>query len=248
MIIVWQSLNGSEHWRQSGWTLSSSAGKRKRGCSLEETVRTSRKLNLMSPLAPALFYLGWIYARAGREHEAARSLAEAMRVAGEHEQVHFFSQEASVAVPILALCDRFEAGSFVREKIIPLLPSRLQDHFHNLTGGRTYPTDVPLGPPRRRRLAAQDPAPAPTDHLTPAMLEGIQVLTDREREVLKMIALGMPNKVIGAKLFISEKTVKTHANHIFRKLGVASRLQATLAFQSYQRARSAGHNRPRGGR
>jgi DNA-binding NarL/FixJ family response regulator len=55
-----------------------------------------------------------------------------------------------------------------------------------------------------------------------------------------MIALGMPNKAIGAKLFISEKTVKTHANHIFRKLGVTSRLQATLAFQSYQRARRAG--------
>ena len=55
-----------------------------------------------------------------------------------------------------------------------------------------------------------------------------------------MIALGMPNKVIGARLFISEKTVKTHANHIFRKLGVASRLQATLVFQSHQRAGAAG--------
>ena len=62
-------------------------------------------------------------------------------------------------------------------------------------------------------------------------------LTDREREILKMISLGMPNKVIGAKLFITEKTVKTHANHVFRKLGVSNRLQATLVFQSYQRAR-----------
>ena len=215
--------------------------------SLEETVRISRRWSLMSSLAPALFYLGWLYARAGREQEAARSLAEAMRVAAEHEHVHFFSQEASVAVPILALCDRFEAGSFVREKILPLLPHRLQDYFHDLTTGRTYPTDVPLGPSRRRGLVAQAPAPAPTDQLTPAMLEGVQALTDREREVLKLIALGMPNKVIGAKLFISEKTVKTHANHIFRKLGVASRLQATLVFQSYQRARRIGHARRRDG-
>ena len=55
-----------------------------------------------------------------------------------------------------------------------------------------------------------------------------------------MIALGMPNKVIGSKLFITEKTVKTHANHVYRKLGVTSRVQATLVFQSYQRARRAG--------
>lgn len=51
-----------------------------------------------------------------------------------------------------------------------------------------------------------------------------------------MVSLGLPNKVIGATLFISEKTVKTHTNHIFRKLGVGNRLQATLAFQSFQRA------------
>lgn len=208
--------------------------------SLEETVRISRRWSLMSSLVPALFYLGWLHALAGREHEAARSLAEAMRLAAEHEHVHFFSQEASVAVPILALCVRFEAGPFVLERIIPLLPGRLQEYFHTLTTGRTYPTDVPLGPSRRRGLAAQAPAPAPTEQLTPAMLEGIEALTDREREVLKMIALGMPNKLIGTKLFISEKTVKTHANHVFRKLGVASRTQAMLVFQSYQRARRVG--------
>jgi LuxR family maltose regulon positive regulatory protein len=208
--------------------------------SLEETVRVSRRWSLVSSLVPALFYLGWLHALAGREHEAARSLAEATRLAAEHEHIHFFSQEASVAVPILALCDRFEAGPFVREKIIPVVPGRLQDYFHTLTTGRTYPTDVPLGPPRRRALAARVPAPVPTEQLTPAMLEGIETLTEREREVLKLIALGMPNKEIGRKLFISEKTVKTHANHIFRKLGVTSRAQAMLVFQSYQRARRMG--------
>ena len=65
-------------------------------------------------------------------------------------------------------------------------------------------------------------------------------LTPREVEVLALLATGMPNKVIGAKLFISEKTVKTHTNHIFHKLGVTSRLQAALVFQSHQRALAVG--------
>jgi len=53
-------------------------------------------------------------------------------------------------------------------------------------------------------------------------------LTPREREVLSYLAAGGTNKEIGDKLFISEKTVKTHVNSIFRKLHVTRRLQAIL--------------------
>jgi len=53
-------------------------------------------------------------------------------------------------------------------------------------------------------------------------------LTPREREVLSYLAAGGTNKEIGDKLFISEKTVKTHVNSIFRKLHVTRRLQAVL--------------------
>jgi LuxR family maltose regulon positive regulatory protein len=207
---------------------------------LEEAVRLSRRWNLKSSLAPSLLYLGWLHGLAGREQDAARCLTESVHVAEEHGHVHLFTQEAKVAVPILALCDRLDAGSFVRSTVVPLLPTQLSKHFEELTRGKTYPTDVPLGLSRRRGLASGLPSPSPGDQVDAATVAGIEALTDREREVLKMIALGMPNKAIGAKLFISEKTVKTHANHIFRKLGVTSRLQATLAFQSYQRARRAG--------
>lgn len=54
-------------------------------------------------------------------------------------------------------------------------------------------------------------------------------LTDREMEILRTLVLGLKNKAIAEKLFISEKTVKTHVNRIFRKLGVANRTQAILA-------------------
>ncbi|MCP5104033.1 MAG: response regulator [bacterium] len=54
-------------------------------------------------------------------------------------------------------------------------------------------------------------------------------LTEREVEILRTMALGLKNKAIAEKLFISEKTVKTHVNRIFKKLGVSNRTRAILA-------------------
>jgi DNA-binding NarL/FixJ family response regulator len=53
-------------------------------------------------------------------------------------------------------------------------------------------------------------------------------LTDREKEILKIMVLGLKNKQIADKLFISEMTVKTHINKIFKKLKVKNRIQAVL--------------------
>jgi NarL family two-component system response regulator LiaR len=53
-------------------------------------------------------------------------------------------------------------------------------------------------------------------------------LTDREREVLRHLALGKSNKEIAAALVIADKTVRTHVSSILAKLGVTSRTQAAL--------------------
>ena len=52
-------------------------------------------------------------------------------------------------------------------------------------------------------------------------------LTARETEVLALVAQGKTNRAIAAQLYISEKTVASHLNHIFTKLGLTSRSAAT---------------------
>ena len=57
----------------------------------------------------------------------------------------------------------------------------------------------------------------------------IQALTPRELEVLGMLAEGLGNKVIAARLGISDHTVKTHVGSIFGKLGVSNRAEAVAS-------------------
>jgi two-component system nitrate/nitrite response regulator NarL len=57
-------------------------------------------------------------------------------------------------------------------------------------------------------------------------------LSPREQEVLRQIALGASNKEIARTLDIAETTVKIHVQHILRKLGVSSRVQAAVAVSS----------------
>jgi len=65
-------------------------------------------------------------------------------------------------------------------------------------------------------------------------IEAFPELTDREREVLQLLAQGMTNQQIAQSLYISVKTVRNHVSNIFSKLQVADRVQAII------RARDAG--------
>ena len=71
--------------------------------------------------------------------------------------------------------------------------------------------------PRVARVLLPSSAPRPGDDLS-----------TREREVLELVAQGLPNKLIGRSLGISERTVKVHVSHLFRRIGVADRTSAAI--------------------
>ena len=56
----------------------------------------------------------------------------------------------------------------------------------------------------------------------------VEPLTEREKDVLRLLGQGMSNKEIGAALFITERTARTYVSNILGKLGLASRTQAAL--------------------
>jgi two-component system response regulator DegU len=57
----------------------------------------------------------------------------------------------------------------------------------------------------------------------------IHPLTAREKEIISLLVIGLPNKSISYRLNISEKTVKTHLNNIFKKMNVSNRTQVVSA-------------------
>jgi DNA-binding NarL/FixJ family response regulator len=142
--------------------------------------------------------------RSPRSLGARYRQAEAMlAVRAPREDVHSVMTEAHTAaieIGALPLASRFEA--LARRARIDLRP-----------------------PPSS--LAEDTIRPEPDEPPLPgtAALRG-RGLSDREIEVLTLVAAGFSNRDIGARLFISDKTASVHVSHILAKLDVASRTEA----------------------
>ena len=104
-------------------------------------------------------------------------------------------------------------------------PEELLAAIHTVAGG-----DALLSPAVTRRVIERAASQALPD---PSLDERIAELTDRERDVLALVARGLSNGEIGAQLVIEASTVKTHVRRILGKLGARDRVQAVIvAYES----------------
>jgi DNA-binding NarL/FixJ family response regulator len=102
-------------------------------------------------------------------------------------------------------------------------PERLIAAIRSVAAG-----DMLLAPTITQRLVARYARPA-----TPAQASRLDPLTDRERQVLELIARGMSNTEIAARLYLGEATVKTHIGRVLSKLDLRDRAQAVIvAYES----------------
>jgi DNA-binding NarL/FixJ family response regulator len=104
-------------------------------------------------------------------------------------------------------------------------PSQLADAIRVIADGEAL-----LAPAVTRRLLERFAATLPTpEERSPALAS----LTDRERDVLALVAAGLSNSEIAERLFLGETTVKTHVSSVLRKLGLRDRVQAVvLAYEA----------------
>jgi DNA-binding NarL/FixJ family response regulator len=128
------------------------------------------------------------------------------RVLAKRPSVRVVALTASTDEARMMAVLRAGAAGYIRKDAEP---ETLLAAIRAVARGRTY-----VDPNLARRVAEDGVSP--------------DDLTDREREVLRHLALGESNKSISEVLCVSEETVKTHVGHILGKLGVENRAQAIV--------------------
>ena len=98
-------------------------------------------------------------------------------------------------------------------------PEELVDAIRVVAAGNSL-----FGPAATQRLLERFAA-----EREPRQLRSLGQLTEREREILNLIASGLSNAEIAGRLYLSETTVKSHVSAVLRKLGVRDRVQAVIA-------------------
>jgi DNA-binding NarL/FixJ family response regulator len=131
------------------------------------------------------------------------------RIAAAHPDVHVVALTSFSASPqVLGALDAGAVGYLLKDAT----PDELREGIRAAARGES-----PLSPKAARAVIAARGAAKPAADLSP-----------REREVLALVADGLPNKLIARRLEISEKTVKAHLTRVFQEIGVTDRTQAAL--------------------
>jgi LuxR family maltose regulon positive regulatory protein len=136
------------------------------------------------------------YSELGEGSRAAAAMVESLNVAPGQELIRLYADEGPVAARLLYSI--INSNGVDSERVTRLLAA-----FSIEAGLDTQP----------------DPIPSANSGL-------MEPLSERELEVLRLMAVGLGNKDIGDQLFISPQTVKTHTRNIYGKLDTHSRIAA----------------------
>jgi LuxR family maltose regulon positive regulatory protein len=138
----------------------------------------------------------------GDSSAAVETLSQALQLAEPEGYIRVFLDEGQPMIQLLRQAATYPSARHYAGKL--LLAERLKQVEDS-------------------RLSAEPGTVGIEPHLPPA-----ELLSERERQVLQLIAIGLSNREIATRLVIANSTVKTHINHIFRKLAVNNRTQAIV--------------------
>jgi DNA-binding NarL/FixJ family response regulator len=154
-----------------------------------------------------------IFIQAGRDKAALRrSLSDLRR---KFPTSRFVLMLENLGVTDLTFGHRMGMSAFLDERATP---EQIMSSLEAAARGDLYASSSIV----RRSLSQPEPDEKSQEELPPGDL------SEREIEVLSLVARGMSNRLIAKNLFISEKTVKNHLYSIFRKIGVTDRTKAAL--------------------
>jgi predicted ATPase/DNA-binding CsgD family transcriptional regulator len=205
-----------------------------------EGARLSREAGDLYSLDMMLLNQGFAALISGDLLQAGERFAEGLRIARQLDdrvaQCHLLgalgccaagSRQPRLAAQLLGAMEnlRAEAGASLNAGMAPAL-ARARASVAAALGQSTFRMEFQAGQELSRDAAARlalregdPPAAAASDH------GDAGVLRQRETDVARLVAEGLSNKEIGARLFISERTVESHVRNIMNKLGFSTRAQ-----------------------
>jgi DNA-binding CsgD family transcriptional regulator len=204
-----------------------------------EGARISREIGYLYVLELMLTNLGLASLVAGDLREAKPLLQESLRVAQKtDDRVGQFyaldglaclaagSQQMRLAAQLLGAAEarRTMTGAASRTAVIPLLARAKASPIASL-GPAGFETQFNLGKGLSGEAIVRLGLGEATDVAAVTIQVGSDLLGKRQVDVARLVAEGLSNKQIGARLFISERTVESHVRSIMNKLGFNSRAQ-----------------------